>query len=75
MQGNTIVNNSSPETITPQDVDDPRFDKDEIFQGLRFEMKRTEYPNKTKAKAKVIANLEKNPKFYSDLNQYINSDK
>lgn len=75
MQGNTIVNNSSPETITPQDVDDPRFDKDEIFQGLRYEMKRTEYPNKTKARAKVIANLEKNPKFYSDLNQYINSDK
>ena len=75
MQGNTIVNNSSPETITPQDVDDPRFDKDEIFQGLRYEMKRSEYPNKTKAKATVIANLEKNPKFYSDLNQYINSDK
>jgi 2'-5' RNA ligase len=75
MQGNTIVNNSSPETITPQDVDDPRFDKDEIFQGLRYEMKRSEYPNKTKAKATVIANLEKNPKFYSDLSQYINSDK
>lgn len=75
MQGNTIVRNALPDTILPQDLKHPKFKPDEIFAGLRAEMKKQEFRDKEKAKKIVIANLEKNPKYYSDLEQYINSDK
>lgn len=75
MQGNTIVNVSSYDTINPEDLKDPRFMPDEIQAGLRYEMKKMEYPDKEKARKVVIANLEKDPKHYSDLGMYFNSDK
>ena len=75
MQGNTVVNNSLYDTIRPEDLKHPKFSADEIRAGLIWEMKRMEFPDKVKAKPIVIKNLEKNPKYYSDLNQYFNSDK
>jgi len=75
MQGNTIVRNALPDTILPQDLEGTPYDPDEIRLGLRSEMKKQEFPDKTKAKKTVMDNLAKNPKFYSDLLQYINSDK
>ena len=75
MQGNTIVNNSLYDTIRPEDLKDPRFSSDDIMAGLRWEMKRMEYPDKTRARPVVIANLEKDPHYYSDLRQYFDSDK
>jgi 2'-5' RNA ligase len=75
MQGNTIVRNALPDTILPQDIEGTPYDPDEIRLGLRSEMKKQEFPDKTKAKDVVLQNLAKNPKFYSDLLQYINSDK
>ena len=70
MQGNTVVNNSLYDTIRPEDLKHPKFKPDDIMAGLRWEMKRMEYPDKTRAKPIVIANLEKSPKYYSDLGQY-----
>jgi 2'-5' RNA ligase len=75
MQGNTIVNNSLYDTIRPEDLKHPKFTPDEIMAGLRWEMKRMEYPDKNRAKVAVLANLEKDPKHYSDLGMYFNSDK
>ena len=70
MQGNTVVNNSLYDTIRPEDLKHPKFKPDDIMVGLRWEMKRMEYPDKQRAKPIVLANLEKNPKFYSDLGMY-----
>jgi hypothetical protein len=70
MQGNTVVNNSLYDTIRPEDLKHPKFSPDEIMAGLRWEMKRMEYPDKDRAKPRVLANLAKNPKFYSDLDMY-----
>lgn len=75
MQGNTIVRNALPDTILPQDLQGTPYDPDEIRLGLRSEMKKQEFPDKTKAKQTVMDNLAKNPRFYSDLLQYMNSDK
>ena len=75
MQGNTIVRNALPDTILPQDLEGTPYDPDEIRLGLRSEMKKQEFPDKTKAKQTVMDNLAKNPRFYSDLLQYMNSDK
>jgi hypothetical protein len=75
MQGNTIVRNALPDTILPQDLEGTPYDPDEIRLGIRAEMKKQEFPDKEKAKQTVLNNLAKNRKFYSDLLQYINSDK
>lgn len=74
MQGNTVIGNSLYDTITQDDLKDERFTPDQIMAGLRYEMKRLEYPNKDVARPVVIKNLEKNPNFYSDLEQYFKSD-
>lgn len=70
MQGNTVVNNSLYDTIRPQDLVHPKFKPDDIMAGLRWEMKRMEYPDKTRARPVVLTNLEKDPHYYSDLSQY-----
>lgn len=75
MQGNTVIGSSLYDTITQDDLKHPKFSAQEIFTGLRKEMSRMEYPDKDVAKQTVIANLEKDPKFYSDLHMYFNSDK
>lgn len=77
MQGNTVIGSSLYDTITPDDLKDAqgKFGAEEIFAGLRYEMKRMEYPDKDKAKPIVLKNLATNPKYYSDLDQYLKSDK
>jgi 2'-5' RNA ligase len=77
MQGNTAINSSAYNTITPDDLKDAagKFGADEIFAGLRYEMKRMQYPDKDVARPTVLKNLSKNPHYYSDLDMYINSDK
>lgn len=75
MQGNTVIGSSLYDTITQDDLNDPRFSQDEIFAGLRWEMRKMEYPSKDIARPIVIKNLESNPKFYSDLDMYFKSDK
>lgn len=75
MQGNTVIGSSLYDTITKDDLKDPRFSEDEIFAGLRWEMRKMEYPSKDVARPIVISNLEKNPKYYSDLDMYFTSDK
>jgi hypothetical protein len=70
MQGNTVVNNSLYDTIRPEDLKHDKFSPDDIMAGLRYEMKRMEYPDKNKARPVVLKNLEKNPHYYSDLGQY-----
>lgn len=77
MQGNTVIGSSLYDTITDDDLKDPngKVGPDEILAGLRYEMKRMEYPNKDVAKERVMKNLAKNPTYYSSLNMYFNSDK
>lgn len=75
MQGNTVIGSSLYDTITKDDLKDPRFSEDEIFAGLRWEMRHMEYPSKDVARPIVIKNLETNPKYYSDLDMYFQSDK
>jgi len=75
MQGNTVIGSSLYDTITKDDLKDPRFSEDEIFAGLRWEMKHMEYPSKDVARPIVIKNLETNPKYYSNLDMYFKSDK
>lgn len=74
-QGNTIIRNGFYDTLTDDDLKHEKFSKDEMFAGFRHEMKKMEFPDKDKAKPIIIANLEKNPRFYSDLGMYLNSDK
>ena len=74
MQGNTVIGNSLYDTITKDDLNHPKFTPDQIMTGLRYEMKKQEYPDKDKARPEVIKNLAKNPNFYSDLEQYFKSD-
>jgi hypothetical protein len=75
MQGNTVIGSPLYDTLTDDDLIDPNFSKDEIRTGLRYEMKRMEYPDKDVAKPTVLKNLHKNPKYYSDLEMYFQSDK
>lgn len=77
MQGNTVIGTSPYDTITADDLKDAegKFSADEIFAGLRYEMKRMEYPDKDVARPTVLKNLATNPKYYSDLDQYLRSDK
>jgi hypothetical protein len=75
MQGNTVIGSSLYDTITKDDLTHPKFGPAEIMTGLRSEMRQLEYPDKDVARKIVIQNLEKNPKFYSDLDKYLKSDK
>ena len=75
MQGNTVIGSPLYDTLTDDDLIDPNFTKDEIRTGLRYEMKRKEYPDKDVAKPTVLKNLHKDPKYYSDLKMYFDSDK
>ena len=70
MQGNTITSAAPYDGFTDKDLQDPRFSPDEIRQGLRYEMKSMEYPDKDVARRIVIQHLEKNAKYYSDLWMY-----
>ena len=75
MQGNTIIGSFLYDTITRDDLTHEKFTPDEMFAGFRAEMKKLEYPNKDIARPIIIKNLESDPKYYSDLKQYFNSDK
>lgn len=68
--GNTISNMSPYDTLGAEDLKDPRFGADEIRTGIRYEMRRQNFPSKDLARRVVIANLKKNPKYYSDLHMY-----
>lgn len=70
MQGNTVISNGLVDVIEPEDLNDPRFSPEEIYQGIRQEMQSMEYPLKTVALEKVKQHLSANPKYYSDLHMY-----
>lgn len=74
MQGNTVIGSSLYDTITQDDLKSDKFSPDEIMTGLRWEMTHMEYPSKDVARPVVIKNLERNPKYYSDLDMYFKSD-
>jgi hypothetical protein len=75
MQGNTVIGSFLYDTITRDDLTHEKFTPDEMFAGFRAEMKKMEYPDKDVARPIIIKNLESDPKYYSDLKQYFNSDK
>ncbi len=63
------------DTINDEDLQDPRFSPDEIRAGLRYEMPKMDFPDKEAARKVVIKNLTTQPKYYSDLHQYFDSQK
>jgi 2'-5' RNA ligase len=74
-KANTVRGIDPYDAVNPQDLQDPRFSPDEIRAGIRAEMGKMEYPNKDIARNLVIHNLETNPKYYSDLHQYFDTEK
>ena len=71
-----FYNNYSAVTPDKEDIDAIKYKvtPDEILQGLEYERKKMFHKDPSKAKAIVVANLKKNPKYYSSLSMLINSD-
>jgi hypothetical protein len=75
MQGNTVIGGSPYSTITGDDLKHEKFSAEQLFSGLRHEMKQMEFPDKDVARPIVLKNLSRNPKYYSDLDMYLKSDR
>jgi hypothetical protein len=75
MNGNTVIGAALYDTITDDDLNYPPFTRDEMFTGFRVEMQKMEFPDKDVARPIIIKNLQTNPKFYSDLDGRLKSDK
>ena len=75
---NTVDQYSITRTTGPDDVDinaiKGKVTPDEVLTGLDYELKKMTYKNKAHAKELVVANLKKNPKFYSSLQMMGMSD-
>lgn len=69
-------NNDKATGVDPKDVEalKGKVTPDEIICGIDYELKRMVDKNKTKAKELVVANLKKDPKYYSSLGMLIHSD-
>jgi hypothetical protein len=69
-------NNDKAVGIDKSDVDSlkGRVTPDEILCGMEYEMKRMVDRNKGKAKEIVVANLKRDPKYYSSLGMLIHGD-
>lgn len=74
MTGNTVRGIDPYDTITPDDLKHPKYSPDEIRTGFRVEMPKMQYPNKDIARKIVFAKLARNPKYYSDLHQYFDTE-
>ena len=69
-------NNDKAIGIDPADIEKlkRKVTPDEILCGMEYEMKRQVDKNKGKAKEIVVANLKKDPKYYSGLGMLIHGD-
>jgi hypothetical protein len=68
--GNTITGMDPYDSVNDKDLQHPVFKPEEIRTGIRYEMARMEFPSKDIAKQIVIENLKKDPRYYSGLHQY-----
>jgi 2'-5' RNA ligase len=68
--GNTIMGMDPYDSVNDKDLNHPVFKPDEIRSGIRYEMARMEFPSKDIAKQIVLDNLKKDPRYYSSLHQY-----
>jgi 2'-5' RNA ligase len=68
--GNTIMGMDPYDSVNDKDLDHPVFKPDEIRSGIRYEMARMEFPSKDIAKQIVLDNLKSDPRYYSELHQY-----
>ena len=73
-EGNVVVGGFPYNTITKDDLAGTNFSSDEMLAGFRTEMAQMKFPDKAKAKPIVVKNLQKNPRYYSDLDKYLKSD-
>jgi len=62
-------------TVDDKDTDVPGIDKDELLQGIKYEMERMEIPEKTKAKSRAINKIKQDPHYYSGLDRYLTDNK
>jgi 2'-5' RNA ligase len=67
MNGNTILNSAPYETLQDSDLDVEGIDRDELFTGIRYELKQQLQPNKELAKEIAVNNLKEDPNYYSSL--------
>ncbi len=70
-QGNTVLQWSPYDAITPEDLDVPGVDKDELFQGIRIEMEKSLSQDKDQAKQKALSNISMDQHYYSGLKMYM----
>lgn len=73
--GNIVMGWSPYDSIKPEDLDVPGIDKDELFQGIRYEMDKSINPDKSQAKEAALTNISTDPHYYSNLNMYMSDTK
>lgn len=71
-----INHNDKVGKITKKDIETlkTKVTPDEILCGIEYELKRQLQANKSEAKAIVVQNLKKDPKYYSSLGMLIKGD-
>lgn len=74
MRGNTVLQWSPYDSIKPEDLDVPGIDKDELFQGIRYEMDNQVNPDKWLAKETALKNISSDSKYYSTLKMYMSEN-
>jgi hypothetical protein len=67
MNGNTVMGWAPYDSIKPEDLKEPGIDPDELFIGIKYEMSRRFDQDKDESKRIAIANIKKNPNYYSGL--------
>jgi hypothetical protein len=73
--GNTVINSAPYDNVNDDDLEVEGIDKDELFLGIRHEMRKVKFANKEMAKQRAIANIRTDPRYYSDLKQFMNEEK
>lgn len=69
LQGN--VSTYDYNSITDEDLNIVGIDKDELLQGMKYEIERMELPEKEKAKELAVKRIKENPDYYSKLENYL----
>ena len=73
--GNIVMGWSPYDSIKPEDLLIPGMDKDELYMGIEKEMSIQVHPDKNIARERAIANIVKDPKYYSSLKMYMSESR
>lgn len=67
MNGNTVIGFAPYDSIKPEDLDIEGIDHDELLMGIKHEMSQRFDQDKDESKRIAVANLRKDPHYYSGL--------